>query len=121
LGAWQVVGMCGLPGMAVGRACLVVVDSASGLDRGRRAGYREGTRQWRWHRRFRGEGVLCGFSSLAGKGVLAAAVATVVFRHIGVIDRAAVPKIGVPLWQDAVSVVAVDVWGRTPATPMAHV
>jgi hypothetical protein len=44
----------------------------------------------------------------------------VMFREVGVVDRAVIPKVGVPLWQDAVSVVTVDVWGRAPATPMSH-
>jgi hypothetical protein len=48
------------------------------------------------------------------------AVATVVFRHVGVVDRAVVPKMGVPPRQDAVSVVAVNVGSQTLATPMAH-
>jgi hypothetical protein len=47
-------------------------------------------------------------------------VATSLTGHIGVVDRAVVPKIGVSLRQDAVGVVAVDVWGWTPVTPMAH-
>jgi hypothetical protein len=48
-------------------------------------------------------------------------VSSVVFREVGVIDGAVVPKVGVPPWQDAVSVVAVNMWGRAPATPMPHV
>jgi hypothetical protein len=51
---------------------------------------------------------------------LATAVAAVAFGHIQVIHRAMVPKVGVPLWQDAVGVVTVDMWSRTPATPMPH-
>jgi hypothetical protein len=119
-GAWRVIGACGLPGAVVGRAHLVVVNSASSLNRGCGAVYREGTRQWQWRGWLWGEGALHSFSGLAGKGALSAAVATVVFGHVGVIDRVAGPKIGVPLRQDAVGVVAVDVWGQTPATPMAH-
>jgi hypothetical protein len=40
--------------------------------------------------------------------------------HVGVIDGAVVPKIGVPLWQDTVGVVAIDMWSQAPMTPMAH-
>jgi hypothetical protein len=120
LSAWQVVGMCNLPGTMVGGTHLVVVDSAAGLDWGCGAVHGESSWHWRWHRQLWGKGALCSFSSLVGKGVLAAAVVMVTFRHMGVVDRAVVPKIGVPLWQDAVGVVAVDVWGQTLATPMAH-
>jgi hypothetical protein len=120
LGAWQVVGAFGHPGAAVGRARLIVIDGASSLDRGCRAVYGEGARQWQWSWWLRGEGALCGFGCLAGKGVLAVAVVTVVVGHVGVVDGAVVPKIGVPLWQDAVGVVAVYMWRWTPATPMAH-
>jgi hypothetical protein len=38
-------------------------------------------------------------------------VAMVMVREIGVIDRAVVPKVGVPLWQDTVGVVTVNMWG----------
>jgi hypothetical protein len=81
---------------------------------------REGSWQWWWCGRFWGEGALGSFYCLAGKGALAAVMATVVFGHVGVIDRAVVPKIGVPLRQDAVGVVTVDVGSQTLATPMAH-
>jgi hypothetical protein len=47
-------------------------------------------------------------------------VATVVFGEVGVIDGAVIPKVGVPLWQDAVGVMTVDVRGWAPATPMSH-
>jgi hypothetical protein len=120
LSAWWVIGVCGLPGVTVGETRLVVVDSAAGLDRGCGAVHREGSGHWQWCGWLRGKGALCSFGSLASKGALAAAVVTVMFRHIGVVDRAVVPKVGVPLWQDAVGVVAVDVWGRALATPMAH-
>jgi hypothetical protein len=52
--------------------------------------------------------------------VLAVAVALVLVGHVGVVDRTVVPKVGVPLWQDAVGVMTVDVWGRAPPTPMSH-
>jgi hypothetical protein len=48
------------------------------------------------------------------------AVATVTFGHVGVVDRAVVPVVRVPLGQDAVGVVAVDMGSRAPTTPMAH-
>jgi hypothetical protein len=47
-------------------------------------------------------------------------MATVAFGHVGVIDGAVVPVIGVPLGQYAVGVVAVDMGSQTPMTPMAH-
>jgi hypothetical protein len=47
-------------------------------------------------------------------------VMAVVVGEVGVIDGAVVPKIGVPLRQDAVGVVTVDVWGRALVTPMSH-
>jgi hypothetical protein len=53
--------------------------------------------------------VFGGFRRLAGKGALTAAVASVVFGHVGVVDGAVVPKMRVPLGQDAVGVVAIDV------------
>jgi hypothetical protein len=55
-----------------------------------------------------------------GQGVEVMAVAAIVFREIGVVDGAVVPIVGVPLWQDAVGVVAVDMWSRAPVTPMPH-
>jgi hypothetical protein len=39
------------------------------------------------------------------------AVMTVMVREVGIVDGAVVPKVGVPLWQDAVGVVTVDVRG----------
>jgi hypothetical protein len=106
--------------MVVSGAHLVIVDSAACLDWGCRVVHREGFWQRWWHWWFWGEGALCSFSSLVGQGVLAAVVASVTFRHRGVIDRAVVPEVGVPMWQDAVGVVAVNVWGWAPVTPMAH-
>jgi hypothetical protein len=47
-------------------------------------------------------------------------MASVTFRHVGVVDGAVVPVIGVPLGQDTVGVVAVNVGSQTLATPMAH-
>jgi hypothetical protein len=119
-GARWVIGTCELPVTAVGGAHLIMVDCASSLNGGRGVGLQEGTGQRRWHGRFRGESAFCSFSSLAGQGVLVMAVATVMFRHVWVVNGAAVPVVGVPVGQDAVGVVAVDMWGRTPATPMAH-
>jgi hypothetical protein len=47
-------------------------------------------------------------------------VVVIMFREVGVVHGAVVPIVGVPLWQDAVGVVAVDVWGWAPATPVSH-
>jgi hypothetical protein len=47
-------------------------------------------------------------------------MATIAFGHVGVVDGAVVPVVGVPLGQDAVGVVADDMGSRAPATPMAH-
>jgi hypothetical protein len=81
---------------------------------------REGSRHWWWHWRFRGKGALGSFSSLSCLGVLAVAMVAVTFGHVGVVDRAVVPEVGVPLWQYAVGVMTVNVWGRAPTTLMAH-
>jgi hypothetical protein len=105
----------------VGGTRLVVVNSASSLDRGRGAlCRRKGTGQRRGHGGLRSKGVFHSFSGLARKGALAAAMVSVLFGHVGVVDRTVVPIVGVPLWQDTVSVVAVDVRSRTPVTPMPH-
>jgi hypothetical protein len=117
-----VIGSCELPTAAVGRTHLVVIDRATNLDGGQWFGEGAGHRQqqrW-WCRWLRGEGTFSGFCRLAGKGALTAAVASVVVGHVGVVDRTVVPKIRVPLGQDTVGVVAIDVWSRTPMTPMAH-
>jgi hypothetical protein len=47
-------------------------------------------------------------------------VTVVMVGEVGVEDRAVVPKVGVPLWQDAVGVMTIDMWGRAPVTPMSH-
>jgi hypothetical protein len=47
-------------------------------------------------------------------------VASVVVREIRVIDRAVVPIIWMPLQEDAVHVVAVDMWGWASVAPMPH-
>jgi hypothetical protein len=102
---------------------LVVVGSASGLDRGCRLWLGECTRQrWqgRWRGRLWGEGMFSGLRCLAGKGMLAVAVASVMFGHVGVVDRAVVPIMRVPLGQNAVSVMTVDMRSRAPMTPMSH-
>jgi hypothetical protein len=118
----RVVSSCELPTAAIGGTHLVVVDHATSLDGRRRFG--EGTRQlrrqWWWCWRLWGEGAFGGFRRLAGEGALTAAMMAVAVRHVGVVDGAVVPKVGVPLGQDAVSVVAVDVWSRALATPMTH-
>jgi hypothetical protein len=120
----RVVGTCELPIVVVSRANLVVVNSTACLDWGRGLQFRKGTgqlrRQWRWRRRLRGEGVFSGFGSLAGQSALALVMATVTFGHVGVVDGAVVPIVGVPLGQDVVGVVAIDMGGRATAAPMAH-
>jgi hypothetical protein len=55
-----------------------------------------------------------------GKDTLAAAMASVVVGHVGVVDGAVVPEIGVPLGQDAVGVVTVDMRSRALSAPMSH-
>jgi hypothetical protein len=110
--------------MAVGGTLLVVIDCAASLDGGRWLQFGEGTghwqRQWRGRGRLQGEGAFGSFRHLAGKGALVAAMASVVLGHIGVIDGAVVPKMGVPLRQDAVGVMTVDVRSRAPSAPMSH-
>jgi hypothetical protein len=112
--------MCNLPGMAVHGTRLIVVDCTSGLNRGCRAVCGEGTGHRRWSWWLWGEGVFCRFGGLAGEGAEAAVMAAVVVREVGVIDGTVVPKVGVPLWQDTVGVVAIDVRSQAPATPMSH-
>jgi hypothetical protein len=51
---------------------------------------------------------------------LAMAMTSIAVGHVGVINRAVVPIVGVPLGQDTVGVVTVDMRSRTPATPMPH-
>jgi hypothetical protein len=120
---WRVVSSRQLPVAAVSRTRLVVIDSASRLDRGHGVGFREGARQWRqrrWRGRLQGKCAFSSFRCLAGKGALVAVVTTIAVGHVGVVDRAVVPIVGVPLRQDAVGVVAVDVGSWAPMTPMAH-
>jgi hypothetical protein len=57
---------------------------------------------------------------LAGQRALATAMTAIVFRHVGVVDRAVVPIMGVPLRQNAVGVVAVNVGSWAPMTPMTN-
>jgi hypothetical protein len=45
---------------------------------------------------------------------------SVAVRHVGVVDGSVVPEIGVPLGQDAVGVVTVNVGSQAPTTPMTH-
>jgi hypothetical protein len=59
-------------------------------------------------------------SSLVGEGALVVAMTMIAFGHVGVVDGTVVPIVGVPLWQDAVGVVAVDVRSWAPVTPMPH-
>jgi hypothetical protein len=122
--AWRVISSCELPVAAVGRAYLVMIDSASGLNRGRWSWFGESAgqwhRQWQWCGWLWGEGAFSSFGSLAGQSAQASAVATILVGHVGVVDGAMVPVVGVPLGQDAVGVVAVDMRSRTLTTPMAH-
>jgi hypothetical protein len=122
-GAWRVVSSCELPAAAIGGARLVMVDGAPCLDGGCGLQFREGTRQRHRQRRWRGQpwgkGVFSGFGRLMGQSSLAMAIAMVAFGHVGVVNGAVVPVVGVPLGQDAVGVVAVDVRSWAPMTPMA--
>jgi hypothetical protein len=47
-------------------------------------------------------------------------MAAVVFRHIRVVHGAVVAVVRMPLREDTVGVVAIDVGSRAPATPMSH-
>jgi hypothetical protein len=51
---------------------------------------------------------------------LALAMVTIAFGHVWVVHRAVVPIVGVPLGQDAVGVVTIDVGSWAPVTPMSH-
>jgi hypothetical protein len=51
---------------------------------------------------------------------LVTAMTTIPFGHVGIVHRTAVPIVGVPLGQDTIGVVAVDVGSQAPATPMSH-
>jgi hypothetical protein len=110
--------------VVVSRTRLVVINSVAGLDRGCGSWFwkstRQGRRQWRWCRWLRGEGAFGSFGSLAGQSALVTGMATVALGHVGVVDRAVVPIVGVPLGQDAIGVVTVDMQSRAPATPMSH-
>jgi hypothetical protein len=101
-----------------------VIDSAASLDWGHGSWLWEGTWQgqwqWRWCGRLQGEGAFGSFGSLAGQSALAMAMAVVAFGHVGVVDGAVVAVVGMPLGQYAVGVVAIDMGGGAPATPMAH-
>jgi hypothetical protein len=103
--AWGVVGACEFPAVAIGRAILVMIDCTTSLDRGGRLRFGEGTGQWqrqrRWCGRLWGEGTFGSFRRLVGKGTLATAMSSVAFGHVWVVDGAVVPKVGVPLGQNA--------------------
>jgi hypothetical protein len=121
---WQVVSLCELPVASVGRTHLVVIDCTTSLDGGCRLWIGESPGQWqqqrRWRGRLWGEGAFGSFRHLAGKGALTAAVAPVTFGHVRVIDRAVVPVIWVPLRQNAVGVMTVDMRSRAPLAPVSH-
>jgi hypothetical protein len=97
-----------------------MVDSTSGLNRGHGVVHGEGARHWWWSRWLRGEGAFRHFGSLVGEGTEMVAVVLVMVGEVGVIDRTVVPKVGVPLQQDAVGVMAIDMWSRASTTPMSH-
>jgi hypothetical protein len=97
-GMWWVIHACGLPGVAVSRASLVIVDSTSCLNRGCGVVCGEGARHWWRGRWLWGEGAFRCFGGLASQGVEVVAVATVMFGEVGVVNGAVVPKVGVPLW-----------------------
>jgi hypothetical protein len=122
--AWRVVSSCKLPVAAVGRPRLVVIDHATSLDGGYGLWLREGPGQWQrqqwWHGQFRGEGVFSSFRRLAGEGALMAVVASVAVGHVRVVDGAVVPVIWVPLRQNAVGVVTVDMRSRALSAPVSH-
>jgi hypothetical protein len=97
LSAWQVVCMCDLPGTAVGRACLVMVNSTPCLNRGCGAACGEGSRHqwqgwWLWSK-----GAFCSLHGFVCQGAKVLAVVVVMLREVGVIHGAVVPIVGVPL------------------------
>jgi hypothetical protein len=51
---------------------------------------------------------------------LATVMTTIAVRHVWVVHGTVVPIMGVPLRQDAVGVVAVNVGSRAPTTPVSH-
>jgi hypothetical protein len=110
--------------MAIGGAVLVVVSGTSHLDRGHGLWFGEGTGQRHWQRwrcgGFRGEGAFGGFGGLAGQGALVTVMAAIALGHVGVVNGTVVPVVGVPLWQYAVGVMAIDMGSRAPTTPVAH-
>jgi hypothetical protein len=110
--------------VAVSRTLLVVINGTANLDGGRWLRFGKSPRQGLWQRRrsgrLWGEGAFGGFGSVVGQHALAATLAAVVLRHIGIVDGAVVPVVGVPLGQDAVGVMAIDMRSRALATPMAH-
>jgi hypothetical protein len=101
-------------------AQLVVVDSTPYLNRGCGVVCGEGTRHWGQGRWFWGEGAFHSLCGLTSEGAEVATVVMIVLGEVGVINRAMVPKVGVPLQQDAVGVMAVDMWGWASATPVSH-
>jgi hypothetical protein len=109
---------------AVSGTLLVVIDRAASLDRRQLLQFGEGPGQWQWQRQGRGrlwgEGAFGSFCRLAGQSALAAVMSSVAVGHVGVVNGAVVPKIGVPLGQDAVGVVTVDMRSRALLAPMSH-
>jgi hypothetical protein len=120
LGVWWVVCAFGHPGVAVLGTDLVVVNCTSCLHRGWEMAWREGAWHWWWGQWLWGEGVFCRFCHLLGEGAEAVVVTAVMFGEVGVVDGAVIPKVRVPLQQDAAGVMTVDMWGWAPATPMSH-
>jgi hypothetical protein len=97
-----------------------MVNYTSRLHRGQGLAWREGAQHWWWGRWLWSEGLFHSFCSLMGEGVEMATVVSIVVREVGVIDGAVVPIVGVPLWQDAVGVVAVNMRSWALTTPVSH-
>jgi hypothetical protein len=60
------------------------------------------------------------FHGFMGQGTEAAAMAAVVVGEVGVVNGAVVPIVGVPLRQDAVHVMAVNMWGQASMALVSH-
>jgi hypothetical protein len=114
-----VIGTFSCPCLAVVQPHSVMVDGAARLGQQHGTGVK-GTWYWWQGWGLWGKCAFGRFCSFAGQGTEATAMAAVIVREVGVIDGAVVPIIGVPLWQDAIHVMAVDMWGQAPMTPMPH-
>jgi hypothetical protein len=85
------------PGAAVAGASLIMVNGASCLHWGWRTVWREGAWHWWWGWWLQGESMLHSFRSFTGQGVEVMVVVAVMLGEVGVINRAVVPIVGVPL------------------------